>query len=156
MLAARQVLVMAQEARQLSTSIMATDMRGRAYSFAIPTVLHALSGVPRTLTPPLPHSPPSIPTQEEGRGVNTGTTKVGVRGAENQGGGAHRVQVDQGAKLGVANARNAANSAEGHRSYALADTESDSHKEETISKTSASLHVGWIRVGCFLLWSVWE
>ena len=79
----------------------------------------------------------------------TGTTKVGVRGAENQGGCAHRVQVDQGAKLGVANARNAANSADGHRSYALADTESDSHKEETISKTSASLHVGLIRVGCF-------
>ena len=67
-----------------------------------------------------------------------------------------RLTVDQGAKLGVANARNAANSADGHRSYALADTESDSHKEETISKTSASLHVGWIRVGCFLLWSVWE
>ena len=68
-----------------------------------------------------------------------------------------RLTLDQGAKLGVgANARNAANSADGHRSYALADTESDSHKEETISKTSASLHVGWIRVGCFLLWSVWE
>ena len=66
-----------------------------------------------------------------------------------------RLTLDQGAKLGVgANARNAANSADGHRSYALADTESDSHKEETISKTSASLHVGWIRVGCFLLWSV--
>ena len=80
-----------------------------------------------------------------------------MRGAEIQRGGAHRVQVDQGAKLGVgANARNVANSADGHRSYALADTESDSHKEETISKTSASLHVGWIRVGCFLLWSVWE
>lgn len=145
MLAARQVLVMAQEAT--------TD----AYSVAIPTVLHAPSGVPRTFTPPRPHPPPSIPTQEEGRGVSTGTTKVGVRGAENQGGCAHRVQVDQGAKLGVgANARNVANSADGHRSYALADTESDSHKEETISKTSASLHVGWIRVGCFLLWSVWE
>jgi len=143
-LAARQVLVMAQEAT--------TD----AYSVAIPTVLHAPSGVPRALTPPLPHPPPSIPTQEEGRGVSTGTTKVGVRGAENQGGCAHRVQVDQGAKLGVANAPNAANSADGHRSYALADTESDSHKEETISKTSASLHVGLIRVGCFLLWSVWE
>ena len=69
-LAARQVLVMAQEAT--------TD----AYSVAIPTVLHAPSGVPRPLTPPLPHPPPSIPTQEEGRGVR----KVGVRGAENQGG----------------------------------------------------------------------
>jgi hypothetical protein len=81
--------------------------------------------------------------------VSTGTTKVGVRGAENV--------FDQGAKLGVgANARNAANSADGHRSYELADTESDSHKEETISKTSASLHVGLIRVSCFLLWSVWE
>ena len=67
-----------------------------------------------------------------------------------------RLTVDQGAKLGVANARNAANSADGHRSYALADTESDSHKEETISENSASLHVGLIRVGCFLLWSVWE
>ncbi len=64
-----------------------------------------------------------------------------------------RLTVDQGAKLGVANARNAANFADGHRSYALADTESDSHKEETISKSSASLHVGLIRVGCFLLWS---
>ena len=71
-----------------------------------------------------------------------------MRGAENV--------FDQGAKLGVANARNAANSADGHRSYALADTESDSHKEETISKTSANLHVGCIRVGFFLLWSVWE
>ena len=68
-----------------------------------------------------------------------------------------RLTLDQGAKLGVgANARNAANSADGHRSYALADTESDSHKEETISENSASLHVGLIRVGCFLLWSVWE
>ena len=57
-LAARQVLVMAQEAT--------TD----AYSVAIPTVLHAPSGVPRTLTPPLTHPPPSIPTQEEGRGVS--------------------------------------------------------------------------------------
>jgi len=57
-LAARQVLVMTQEAT--------TD----AYSVAIPTVLHAPSGVPRTLTPPLPHPPPSIPTQEEGRGVS--------------------------------------------------------------------------------------
>ncbi len=66
-----------------------------------------------------------------------------------------RLTLDQGAKLGVgANARNAANSADGH--HALADTESDSHKEETISENSASLHVGWIRVGCFLLWSVWE
>ena len=57
-LAAWQVLVMAQEAT--------TD----AYSVAIPTVLHAPSGVPRTLTPPLPIPPPSIPTQEEGRGVS--------------------------------------------------------------------------------------
>ena len=57
-LAALQVLVMAQEAT--------TD----AYSVAIPTVLHAPSGVPRTLTPPLPIPPPSIPTQEEGRGVS--------------------------------------------------------------------------------------
>ncbi len=57
-LAARQVLVMTQEAT--------TD----AYSVAIPTVLHAPSGVPRALTPPLPHPPPSIPTQEEGRGVS--------------------------------------------------------------------------------------
>ena len=81
-LAARQVLVMAQEAT--------TD----AYSVAIPTVLHAPSGVPRTLTPPLPHPPPSIPTQEEGRGVSNRDNESWCEGAENQGGGAHLVQVD--------------------------------------------------------------
>ena len=111
-LAAQQVLAMAQEAT--------TDAHS-SNSVAIPTVLHAQSGVPH-LTPPLPHHPPSIPTQVE-RGVSTGTTKVGVRGAENQGGGADRVQVDEGrkgetAKLCVANA---ATSADGHRSDAHAD-----------------------------------
>jgi hypothetical protein len=154
-LAARQVLEMAQEAT--------TDAHSSS-SVAISTVLHARSGVPRALIPPLPHPPPSIPTQEEGRGVSTGTTKVGVRGAENQGGCADRVHVvewseGETAKLCVANA---STSADGHRSDARADTESDMHKEVTISLTSSSLHsrtswslhVGLIRVGCFLLWSV--
>ena len=150
-LAARQVLVMAQGAT--------TDAHSSS-SVAISTVLHARSGVPRALTPPLPHPPPSIPTQEEGRGVR----KVGVRGAENQGGRADRVQVDEGreGETAILCFANASTSADGHRSDSRADTESDTHKEEIISltssslhsQTSSSLHVGLIRVGCFLLWSV--
>lgn len=137
-------------ARQMAIAqASATD----SYSVATPTILHTQSGVPRTLTPPLPHPPPSIPTQGEGRGASTGTTPVGVRrGAGNQGGGADRVTQDEGreketAMLCVANA---ANAGDGHHSDAHADT----HKEETMRDASWSLHVSLIQVGRFLLWSV--